>query len=297
MSGLAREESLVRLLLYSVEEALAEGIRELDQVGIESARLDAEVLLADSLGITRSQLYVRLNQGLAPEEYEAWTEYLARRKRGEPVAYILGCKEFYGLDFYVDRRALIPRPETELLVERAMELAGGNALSLIADIGTGSGCIAVSLAKALPEAKIYAVDISSEALAVAAINCQKHGVGERIELLWGDLLEPLPEPVELIVANLPYVSEPEFVSLPKEIRDYEPKIALNGGPDGLALIRCVLAEAKSYLKPGGKILLEIGATQGSAAIALAKRSFPKARLEVIPDYAGLDRMLYLSDAQ
>ncbi len=297
MGGIAREASLTRLLLYNVEEALAEGIKALDQKGMESARLDAEVLLADSLDISRSQLHARLNQGLAPEEYEAWTEYLARRKSGEPVAYILGRKEFYGLDFYVDRWVLIPRPETELLVERAIGLAEEGALSLIADIGTGSGCIAISLARALPDAEIYAVDISSEALAVAAINCQKHGVGQRIELLWGDLLKPLPEPVELIVANLPYVSGPEFASLHKEIRDYEPRIALHGGPDGLMLIGRLLAEARSYLKPGGKILLEIGATQSSVVSALAERSFPRARLEVIPDYAGLDRMLYLSDAR
>lgn len=297
MSGLVGEERLRKVLLCSVGEALAGGIKELDQEGMGSARLDAELLLADSLGVTRSQLYARLSQRLTPEEREAWSGYLARRKRGEPLAYMLGRKEFYGLDFHVDRRALIPRPETELLVEKGIELGEKDALSLIADIGTGSGCIAISLAKALPGAKVYAVDISSEALTVAAINCERHGVRERIDLLLGDLLEPLPEPVELIVANLPYVSEPEFASLTREIRDYEPRIALDGGRDGLALLRRLLIEARGHLKPHGNILLEIGATQGSGVIALARRSFSKATLEIIPDYAGLDRMLCLSDAR
>lgn len=290
------EGRLGEIHLCSAKEALVEGTGELKREGIESARLDAEVLLAYALGVTRSQLYARLNQGITPGECEAWIGCLARRRAGEPVAYILGWKEFHGLDFYVDRRVLIPRPETELLVEWGIKLARESALTSIADIGTGSGCVAISLARALPGAKVYAVDISSETLAVAAINCRRHGLEERIDLLFGDLLEPLPGSLELIVANLPYISEPEFASLPREIRDYEPSIALNGGHDGLELIGRFLAGAREHLKPGGRILLEIGATQGCQVVALARKGFPRAKLEIIPDYAGFDRVLHLSDA-
>jgi len=222
------------------------------------------------------------------------------------VAYITGHKEFYGLDFYVDRRVLVPRPETELLVEKGLEI--GRAISnplTIADVGTGCGAIAISLAVHLPRAIIYALDASSEALEVTALNRCRHSVERNVHLLQGDLLSPLPEPVDLIVANLPYVSRAEWEQLPRTIATYEPRSALDGGPDGLDAIRRLLAQARSHLKPQATILLEIGATQGAAATDLARRSFDnpptllrtphfsRATVEVVQDYAGLDRMVVI----
>jgi len=162
---------------------------------------------------------------------------------------------------------------------------------VVADVGTGSGAIAVSLAVHLPQALVYATDASPGALEVAARNCRRHRVEDRVHLLQGHLLEPLPEPVDLIVANLPYVSQAELAQLPPEISRYEPREALDGGSDGLDHIRCLLAQAREHLKPGGVVLLEIGATQGEAVVALARRHFLAARVEIAPDYAGLDRIV------
>lgn len=270
---------------------LVQAARVLRDAGIKEFRLDAEVLLAYVLGMTRAQLHVHPQGQLSSTELASYRQLIERRARREPVAYIVGHKEFYGLDFFVDNRVLIPRPETELLVERAVEMARARSLRLIADVGTGSGAIAVSLAVHLPQVLVYATDASSGALEVAACNSRRHGVEARVHLLQGHLLEPLPEPVDLIAANLPYVSEAELAQLPPEISHYEPREALNGGPDGLDHIRRLLAEAGGYLKPGGVVLLEIGATQGATVVALAERHFPAARVEIVRDYAGLDRVV------
>jgi release factor glutamine methyltransferase len=235
-------------------------------------------------------------------ELDSYRELIERRRQHEPVAYITGHKEFYGLDFYVDRRVLIPRPETELLVEKGLEI--GQATShppIIADVGTGCGAMAISLAVHLPRATIYALDVSSVALEVVALNCCRHGLEGRVHLLQGDLLSPLPEPVDLIVANLPYISEAEWEQLPRTITAYEPRSALDGGPDGFGAIRRLLAQARSHLKPQATILLEIGATQGAAVTDLARHSFNRLRtphfsratVEVVQDYAGLDRMVVI----
>jgi release factor glutamine methyltransferase len=163
----------------------------------------------------------------------------------------------------------------------------------IADVGTGCGAVAISLAVHLPQAIIYALDTSSEALEVAALNRRRHSVKRRVHLFQGDLLSPLPEPVDLIVANLPYVSGAEWEHLPRTITAYEPRFALDGGPDGLDAIRRLLAQARSYLKPQATVLLEIGATQGAAAADLARRYFPTATAEIVEDYARLDRMVII----
>jgi release factor glutamine methyltransferase len=274
--------------------ALAQAATALENAGVEESRLDAEVLLAYALGITRAQLHAHPQGQLNSTELASYRQLIERRARHEPVAYIVGHKEFYGLDFFVDNRVLIPRPETELLVERGIEMAQVRDLRLIADVGTGCGAIAISLAVHLPQALVYATDASSRALEVAACNCRRHGVEDHVRLLQGHLLEPLPEPVDLIAANLPYVSEAELAQLPLEISCYEPREALNGGPDGLDHIRCLLVQADWYLRPQGAILLEVGATEGEAVIALAKRHFPAARVEIAQDYAGLDRVVTVS---
>ncbi|HIC94981.1 MAG TPA: peptide chain release factor N(5)-glutamine methyltransferase, partial [Anaerolineae bacterium] len=282
----------------SVRQAVLWGVRVLGQHGCDSPRLDAELLLAHAMGLTRARLLAQFDRELSPAELARYRQLIERRRAHEPVAYIVGHQEFYGLDFYVDRRVLIPRPETELLVERAIKLAGevgdrgyGLYPLTLADVGTGSGAIAVSLAVHLPQATIYALDSSAEALEVAARNVRRHGIEGRVHLLRGDLLSPLPEPVDLIVANLPYVSEAELAELPPQIRRYEPLSALDGGPDGLRHIRRLLAQAGGYLRPQGAILLEIGATQGAEMIELARRYFPMASIEVVKDYAGLDRVV------
>ena len=282
----------------SVREAVLWGARVLEQHGCDSPRLDAELLLAHALGLSRARLLARFDQELSPAELTRYRQLIERRRAHEPVAYIVGHKEFYGLDFYVDRRVLIPRPETELLVEKAIELAGrvgdrgyGLYPLTLADVGTGSGAIAVSLAVHLPQATIYALDSSAEALEVAARNVRHHRVEGRVHLLRGDLLSPLPEPVDIVVANLPYVSETELAELPPEIRCYEPLSALDGGPNGLRHIRRLLAQAREYLSPHGAVILEIGATQGKAVAELARQHFPTAEIEIAKDYGGLDRVV------
>ncbi len=276
----------------SVKEALGWASKLLAEQGIESPGLDAEVILSNVLDISKAQLYARPDRRLYSMHQLVYRAWVKRRAEHEPVAYIVGYKEFYGIDFYVDRRVLIPRPETELLVEKAIELAheiGG--APVLAEVGTGSGAVAVSLALHLPQATIYATDISQEALAVAALNCERHEVQERVRLLAGDLLAPLSEAVDLIVANLPYVRRTEFRGLARDIVDYEPRLALDGGPDGLEPIQRLLAQAGPYLRPQGAILLEIGSDQGAAVTAWAGRCFPGAILEISRDYAGLERMV------
>jgi len=262
------------------------------------ARLEAEILLGYALGLDRAGLYARLQEPLPAEELDAYEALLARRLAGEPVAYITRQREFYGLPFYVDRRVLIPRPETELLVERALLLcrrtagdqAAGKRLCL-ADVGCGSGCIAIALAIHLPGALIYAVDISPDALAVTTLNARRHGVAGRVIPLEGDLLTPVPEPLDLIVANLPYVSRSHLASLPRSITAYEPLSALDGGADGLELIRRLLPQAGKHLHQGGAILLEIGSDQAEAVRSLALEIFPRACINLYHDLSGHPRVL------
>ena len=258
---------------------------------IEDARLEGELLLRHTLNISQTQLYLDINRELSPEQEKAFWHLIERRLNGEPTAYITGHREFYGLDFYVDPNVLIPRPESELLVERALQLARYHPMTTIAEIGTGCGAIAVSLALNLPQAKIYATDISAPALKVARFNCQKHGVIDRVRLLLGDMLDPLPEPVDLMVANLPYVKESE---LPTQLPvSFEPRLALNGGPDGLERIRRLSCQLNDRLRPEGYLLLEIGQGQRKAVTTLLSSLFTSAKIEVTPDLSGIDRVVSL----
>jgi release factor glutamine methyltransferase len=276
-----------------VTEALAWARERL--AGTDEADLAAKMLLAHVLECTSSELFVYPDRTLTAAQSASYQALLHRRAQHEPVAYLVGHRGFLDLDLLVDRRVLIPRPETERLVERALALARRWDRPRIADVGTGSGAIAVGLAVALPQARVYALDRSPDALAVARENAARYDVTDRITFLEGDLLAPLPEPVDLIAANLPYVSEDEYAALPPGIRVYEPRVALAAGPDGLDAIRRLLRIARPHLAPGGAILLEIGATQGAAVSALATRTFPEARVEVIPDYRGRDRIVEIKD--
>jgi release factor glutamine methyltransferase len=280
-------------------EALAQAAIQLRNEGVESPRLDAELLLAHVLGVNRAAILTWPDRPLTPKQLTRYRNLVLRRAAREPLAYIVGHREFYDLDFVVDARALIPRPETELLVEHALRTArritpeAGTPLQL-ADVGSGSGAIAVTLAVHLPQATIYALDDSAEALALTTENARRHRVADRVHPLQGDLLSPLPQPVDVITANLPYVATTEWEELPPEIRIHEPRAALDGGPDGLALIRRLLAMASPHMRPGGALLLEIGASQGGAVTALARQHLPQARVQVYQDLAGLDRLVLIA---
>ena len=257
--------------------------------GIDDAPLECQLLLRQASGISQVQLYLDLDREMDSEEEAAFWRLVERRLSGEPIAYISGHREFYGLDFSVEPGVLIPRPESELLVEQAIRLAQNRAVSAVAEIGTGCGAIAISLALTLPRTKIYATDISASALRIAQSNCQKHGVADRVCLLHGDVLQPLPEPVDLIVANLPYVSEAELPQVSSA--GFEPLLALNGGVDGLEKIRQLCQQAGDRLRPQGSLLLEIGQGQATAVVDLLQCLFPSAEIAVMPDLSGMERVV------
>jgi release factor glutamine methyltransferase len=274
----------------TVADTLEQGIDVLRVSGSPTARLDAEVLLAHVLGLRRVNLYMYPERPLAAEEEQAYEDSLARRGRREPVSYIVGGKEFYGLSFAVDPRVLVPRPETEVLVERALAWAHAQDRTglAIADIGTGSGCIAVVLATQLPEARITATDISAESLEVAAENVRRHGVAERVHLLQGDLCAPLLERVDMLVSNPPYTV---WGALPEGITAYEPRLALDGGGDGLEIYRRLLPQLPAHLQRGAVALMEIGDGQEEAVVGLAQETLPGLPVRVWPDDSGWARVV------
>ena len=279
----------------NLKQALAQARGVLAGNDIEDASLEGELLLRHVLGKSRPQLYLDLDDELSPAHEGIYRLLVERRLRGEPSAYITGHREFYGLDFYVDHSVLIPRPESELLVEKAISLAWNRLVSTIAEIGTGCGAIAISLALNLPEVTIYATDVSARALEVARLNCRRHGVMDRINLWQGDMVEPLPEKVELIVANLPYVRESE---LPRTgPLSFEPVLALNGGPDGVEKIGRLCRQADDRLRSGGCLLLEIGQGQGKSVMNILHKVFPQAQIEVWRDFSGIERVVSLSLTQ
>lgn len=253
-------------------------------------RLDAELLLAHALGWPRARLLAERGHTPAAAQAAALEAMLGRRATGEPVAYLVGRKEFYGLDLAVTPATLVPRPETELLVEIALgearERWGGRLT--IADVGTGTGAIALALAANLPAATVYAVDLSAAALAVARRNVEAHGLAGRVRLLHGDLLAPLPGPVDMIVSNPPYTI---LAEVEPAVRAHEPALALDGGPDGAAVYRRLAAAAPARLRPGGAVLLEIGAWQGELVAGMLRAALPAAAVAVHKDLAGHDRVV------
>lgn len=264
----------------------------------DSPRLTAEVLLARALNVSRAQLLAYSERTLSQAERQQFMAEVQRAAAGEPLAYIVGHKEFHGLDFLVNPHVLVPRPETELLVDLALEYLSTQAHEAkqaginILDVGTGSGCIAVTLAVKCPQASVTALDVSEEALAVARENAARHGVAPRLTFFKSDLLSAigqLPAQFHLITANLPYIATEEARALP--VSRHEPMLALDGGPDGLLWVRRLLVDAPRYLPAAGQILLEIGHTQGQAARALAQAAFPNAHVQLFQDWAGLDRVV------
>jgi release factor glutamine methyltransferase len=260
-------------------------------------RLEAEVLLQHALGFDRTQLYQHLRDEMPPDKEAAYHDLIWRRLCGEPTPYIIGRVDFYDIELTLAPIAAIPRPETELLVEEALALAGERLQDTpsltIVDVGTGCGAIALALATHLPSAQIIATDISPAALALAQGNAERLGPTSPLRFLCGDLLDPLEQPVDIVVANLPYVRSDDWERLPVEIRCYEPREALDGGPDGLRVIERLLRQAPPLLRSNAALLLEIGYDQGPAVVALASEVFPKATVEVKKDLASLDRLIVI----
>ena len=267
--------------------------QKLEAAGIPDARLEAEVLVMNVMRMPRQSIFSAQETEVSGQQQTALDAFLERRLDREPLAYILGQREFYGINVILTPAVLIPRPETEGLVEHALFMAmmGMESTELIiADVGTGSGAIAVNLAIHLPAAKIYAVDVDDAVLDVAAYNIRAHGVADRVSLAIGDLLDAVPEPVDLIVANLPYIPTERIPTLQPEVQQ-EPVLALDGGADGLDLVRRLLTQADSKLKDHGIILLELDPEQVPVVQKLALEHFPEGSTSVEKDLAGMDRIL------
>lgn len=277
----------------------------LARAGIGDALLEAELVWMTALRLDRAHLYASLAEHPQTAAARSADGLLARRLDHEPVFYILGQREFYGLELEVAPGVLIPRQDTETLVDEALRLLRPRAAEStrhsvdtmrIADIGCGSGAIAVALAAHLPRAAVYATDVSPHARALTARNAQRHGVDDRVRVLAGDLLAPLPEPVDCIAANLPYVMSAEIPTLEPEITRYEPPEALDGGDDGLRCIARLLRDAPAHLRPGGIVLLEMDPRQVAAATGLARAAFPRAAVSAARDLAGRERVLVVDTA-
>lgn len=268
-----------------IRELLGVTHERLSSAGIDEAGLEAELLLRHVLRQDAVQLFLDLKEELSPQQAQLLNTLVERRLSGEPLAYITGRREFHGLEFTVNPHVLIPRPETEHLVEKALELAQQIPSPVIADIGTGSGIIAISLAVNLPHARIYASDISLEALETARGNTERHKVASRITFLRGDLTASLPEPVDILIANLPYVKSSDCANSP------EPHQALDGGIDGLYVIERLCGGLKGKLKPSGWVLLEIGQGQEKRVKELVEAALPNSRIETIKDLAGIERVV------
>ncbi len=282
----------------TVHTLLAGAEARFSAVGIDTARLDAEALLAHALTLDRAQLFARLRDGITTEAHGIFLKLVQRRARREPLAYIIGVREFWSLAFHITPAVLIPRPETELLVETSLRiLAEAQLLTSplrLLDIGTGSGCLAIALAKELPRAEVWAVDLSLAALAVAQDNAQRLGVAARTHFLHSDLFSAFSQTelrFDLLVANPPYIACGEIATLQPEVRDWEPHLALVGGTDGLDFYRRLLTDSPRYVRSGGRLLMEIGTSQAASVLDLFRHHATFANSSCLQDYAGHDRVV------
>jgi release factor glutamine methyltransferase len=276
--------------VITLAEVLRRSTGYLEQHGSPTPRLDAELLLAHGLGLSRIELYTQYERPLDDDELAACRELVRRRGLREPVAYVIGSWGFRGLDLTVDARVLVPRPETELLVDRCLELLEGVERPRVVDVGTGSGAIALSLKSERPDAEVVACDISQDALDVAAANAARLGLD--VELHLSDLLAQVPgDGFRLVVSNPPYVSEREMTGLEPEVAEHEPRLATVAGPDGLEVYRRLVPEAAGRLVDGGSLALECGIGQAPALVAeLAAAGYGQAGID--PDLAGIERVVW-----
>ena len=281
---------------WSVLELLNWTTQFFDKKNIESPRLQAELLLAHVLKWKRIDLYTRFDYVVPPDKLAEFKQLILQRAERVPIQYILGTCEFRSLEFKVTPAVLIPRPETELAVDALFARAKDKPGATVLDVGTGSGCIAVAAAKALPAAEFWAVDFSADALQVAAENAKRHGVDSRVHFIRGDLFEPVSgQTFDFIVSNPPYVSEAEWPGLMPEVRDHEPHQALLAGPDGLDAYRRIIPAGKAHLAAGGKMILEMGAGQAGRIRQIAAESGLHVD-DVIPDFARIERVIVISCA-
>lgn len=284
-----------------VEEALQRASFCFSEAGLEQPRFEAEILLSHTCGIDRLQLLLESEKRLPDKTAAAFLQAVDRRSRAEPAAYITGSREFYGFSFVVNRNVLIPRPETEHLVDAVLDWIGEQGCSGGAgvrglDLGTGSGNVAVTLAKLLPAASFLAVDLSIDALAVASLNAARHGVAKQVQMFQGSYFRALdsmvPRPrFNLLVSNPPYIPCGEMDNLPDTVRKYEPLVALDGGPDGLSGYRAIMAELRHVLDPPALVALEIGSGQEKAVAGMFRESGIFNSVDVRPDYRGFPRVV------
>jgi release factor glutamine methyltransferase len=275
--------------------AMQRAVVQLRAAGIEEPQLEAELLLRHVLGLDKTCFYLRLPEALSERQYERFLDLLGQRLKRRPLAYITGHREFYDLDLHVAPGVLIPRPETELLVEQVLRLArvparAGRRLTFV-DVGTGSGAIALAVARHLPQVEVFATDSSPAALAVAGYNARRLRLAGRVRFLQGDLLDPVPGEIDLVAANLPYVPTAVWETLTPEVREHEPRAALDGGPDGLDQIRRLIGQLPGRLHLGGAAVLEIDPAQAAAVLEVAATI--GATATVCPDLAGLARLVVM----
>ena len=281
----------------TVGQLIAQGTRELQAAGVDSAHFDASNLLAAALEVELRHIPVLRNDPVPPATQQLFAAHLQQRTQREPLQYIIGDTEFYGLRFKCDVRAMVPRPETETLVAVAIDrITALDGKPVTADIGTGTGIVAICLAQALSEATVYATDSSPQALGLAQENVELHRLADRVILLPpGPDLQPLlaaqvHETVEVLVSNLPYIESDQINQLQPEIRDFEPRTALDGGPDGLHCYRQLLPECRQ-LPQLGVVILEVGQGQAEAVCSIGQESFPSAQVQIILDLAGIQRVV------
>jgi release factor glutamine methyltransferase len=280
----------------TIDGLLAWTRQVLERAGIEHAAQESRWLMGHALGLESHHLASKAEQPVSPEQRIQAESLVSRRAAHEPLQYILGTQEFCGLDFFVSPAVLIPRPETEVLLQEALRAVDLNKDSVLVDVGTGSGCLAVTLAKIVMRARVFAVDRSPEALAVAKGNAERQTVADRIEFLEGDLLAPLRDrgltgQVDVIVSNPPYIAEPDWAGLQPEVRDFEPRSALVSGPTGTEFHERLLRESKPYLLPGGSLVMEIGQGQRPAVQRMAEQLGGYTPVEIAKDGAGIERIV------
>ena len=282
---------------WTIQKLLNWTSEYLTNKSVDSPRLSAELLLSHALGLKRIELYAQFDKQVPQQQLDMLHDLVKRAGLHEPVAYLTGKTEFYSLELEITGDCLIPRPETELLVQRAIEfLRTRSGIQYICDLCTGSGCIAVAIAKNVPDARVTATDISAAALAVAARNVEKHRLKEHIRLLCGDLFEPLIKQLDvnqfdLVVCNPPYVSTAEYENLDKNVKDYEPESALLAGEDGMDIYRRIIEKVEDVLKPGAVLMLEIGYAQGTAVREMLEESRSFAQIKIEKDHHDNDRIV------
>ncbi len=283
---------------FSSTQLYRDAVDRLTSAGIDNAKQEALWILEEASGITRLQIYADTRDAIDPETYQQAFSLIERRAQHEPLQYILGTQEFYGVDIAVKPGVLIPRPESELLIEEAILLLQSHAQPLIIDVGTGSGCLAISIARALNQAVVVATDLSLSALQVAKFNAGKHVRKGQVLWLAGDLLSPLLSSrlagkVTAIIANLPYISHDEWDRLSPDVKDFEPRLALDGGPDGLDVYRRLLQEAPSVLASDGVVLMEIGVGQADRLREEVEATKLFDIMKTLSDFQGIPRMVCL----